>query len=425
MNALYAVLTSIVVALLFPVAVLGSFVGKPGLLRRLVPPELPGRGGRPRLWIHAASVGELGIAQALAGEVRKTFPDTSIVISTMTTTGLKRIQQVIESQTEKVIDAAFFAPLDCPLVTRAFVRRIMPTSFTLVETELWPALIGSLHRQGVPISLVNGRLSRNTFRRYLAVKRLMRPVVERLSLVCVQSRKFSQRFMMLGVSPERMEVIGNVKFDGLSGSAQVDAAGVRNEFGIPLDMPLFVAGSTRPGEEEVLIRAYRRVLKGHPGAGMILAPRHLNRVPEIRHLLDSQNLAFVTRTSGETMAAKGKSLMILDTMGELIQAFACADVTFVGGSLRDFGGHNPLEPAALGKPVLFGPCMEQIGSKELLAGGGAALIHDEEDTASMLSGLFSDENRRMEMGVAGAGVVRGFQGTLARTVKCMHERGVL
>ena len=425
MRALYAILTGIVAAVLFPVALAGKLIGKPGLSQRLTPPGMPPRAGRKRLWIHAASVGELGIAQALAAEVRKTDPDMSIVVSTMTATGLGRIRRAMAAQPESGIEAAFFAPLDNPLVTGAFVRAIDPTAFTLVETELWPSLINSLYRAGVPVSLVNGRLGRSAFRSYMILKRIMRPVVGRLALLCVQSRKFSQRYILLGVPPERVEVIGNVKFDGLSAQAGIDAEAARDGFGIPPQMPLLVAGSTRPGEEEVLAQAFKRVLARRPDAGLVLVPRHLNRMPEIAALLEKLGLPFVTRTSGRTMLSDGANILILDTMGDLVRAFACADAAFVGGSLRDFGGHNPLEPASLGKPVLFGPYMEQIGSKELLARGAAALVHGEDDLAALLESLFSDPEKRARMGEAGKGVVGEFQGTLARTVACMIERRVL
>lgn len=422
---LYTVLICFVVIIVYPVGLVLALFGRPQLLERLNPPSTPPHGGSIRLWIHAASVGEAGIAFSMAGEVKKTYPDALVFISTVTTTGLERVHFMNESSAQNIVDCAFLAPIDCLMITRRFVKKIKPTSFILVETEIWPSLIQSLHDKTVPITVVNGKLSKRAFRRYMFFRFVIRKFVRKISLVCVQSKTFSRRFNILGVPNERIEIIGNIKFDSLPDPSDYNAETLRRNLGIPLNVKVFVAGSTRPGEEEVVVKSFVRVLEKNPDALMILAPRHLKRVPEIEKILYDNNLQFVKKTVGERLNASNCRVFLLDTMGELIPAFACADVAFVGGSLRDFGGHNPLEPAALCVPVLFGPYMEQTGSKELLSEGAASLVHDEDEIAGMIVSLFNDEEKRQKMGKAGKVVVYRFKGTLARTLQCMKNRRLI
>jgi len=229
---------------------------------------------------------------------------------------------------------------------------------------------------------------------------------------------------MMGVPSDSIEITGNIKFDSLPDPEDFKSEIIRNEFGLPPGTQVFTAGSTRPGEEEILAQAFTTLLDHHPGAVMIIAPRHLKRVREVGKILSDYGLGYVQRTSGEQLAGVGKKVLLLDTMGELIAAFACANVAFVGGSLGEYGGHNPMEPAALGIPVLFGPYMEQTGSKELLDGDAAALVHDETELTMMIDRLLTDETERMKMGHAGLTVVNRFRGGLDRTLGYMKERGI-
>ncbi len=425
MNVLYTVLTCFIVIIIYPVGFIMALFGRSQLLKRLNPPSHPPQDGSIRLWIHAASVGEAAIAFSMAGEIKKTYPDAVVFISTLTATGLERVHVMNESSGQVNVDCAFLAPVDCLLITRRFVNKIKPTSFILVETELWPALIQSLHNKTVPITVINGKLSKRAFKRYMLFRFIIKKIVRKISLICVQSKSFSRRFNMLGVPNERIEVIGNIKFDSLPDPSNYNEKNLRRDMGIPVNVKVFVAGSTRPGEEEVLVKSFVRVLKKNSDALMILAPRHLKRVPEIEMILHDNGLPFVKKTSVEKLDISGCRVLLLDTMGELISAFACADVAFVGGSLRDYGGHNPLEPAALSVPVLFGPYMEQTGSKELLSKSAALLVHDEDELAGMIVSLFNDKEKRQQMGKAGKMVVHRFKGMLARTLLCMKNRQLI
>lgn len=425
MRVLYTLLTTFVVIIIYPVGLLLALFGRSQLFGRLNPPSISPQDGSIRLWIHAASVGEAGIAFSMAREVKKAYPDAFVFISTVTTTGLERVRSLNESQDQNIVDHAFLAPIDCPLITKTFVERIRPTSVILVETEIWPSFIHSVHSKGIPITVINGKLRKRSFRRFMFFRFAIKKIVRDISLFCVQSRTFSRRFGMLGVPRERIEIIGNIKFDSLPDPSDYNYAALLKDFGIPANVKVFVAGSTRPGEEEVLVKSFTMLLRKNLDVVMILVPRHLKRVAEVEKVLYDNRLPFIKRTSGEKLEVSNCRVLILDTMGELVSAFACADVAFVGGSLRDFGGHNPLEPAALGVPVLFGPYMEQTGSKELLSEGAAALVHDEEELAGIIENLLNNVEKRQQMKKAGTVVVKRFKGTLARTLQCIKSRQLI
>lgn len=421
----YQALMTLALLVFYPAAGLLAFFGKPAFLRRLTPPaDLP-EDAVPRIWIHAASMGESIIAFAVAKELRKRKPGCFIFVSTTTLTGLESIRNLAAPTGKRIIEHSFLAPFDHPWIAGRFVRRLRPTVFMLVETEIWPSLLTAVSRRKVPVVVVNGKLSSRAFRRYRVFRRTMRRIMDGLSLVCVQSRSFARRYRLLGVQPERIEILGNIKFDSLPDSTAFKPSVLRSTLGFPRDARLFVAGSTRPGEEEIIVRAFAGIIGQHPEAILVIAPRHLNRVPEVEKIVREAGLSFAKRSDGDKLSDTEHRVLLLDTMGELLATFACADTAFVGGSLRDFGGHNPMEPAALGVPVLFGPYMEQTGAKELLSGGAALLIHDEQDLAETVLDLWSHEDRRTRMGEAGRAVVGRFKGVLARTIQCMENRRIL
>jgi 3-deoxy-D-manno-octulosonic-acid transferase len=425
MTTLYTILMTFVLLAAYPVALALALFGRMDLLRRLSPPSNIPDDAMVRVWIHAASVGEAGIAFSTAKELRKRKPGCLIFASTTTFTGLERLESLTKTHEKTVIDRSFLAPFDHPLVVGSFLRKVRPTSFILVETELWPALLRALERRRIPVVIINGKLGRRTFRRYRIFGAAMRKIMSRLSLVCVQSRSFARRYRMLGVPPERIEVLGNIKFDSLPDSSLFKPPVIRSTLGIPPSARVFVAGSTRPGEEEILARAFAEIRGRHPDSLMIVAPRHLNRVSDVQKIFADAELPSVKRSAGEKPSDSGPPVLLLDTMGELLGTFACADAAFVGGSLRDYGGHNPMEPAALGIPILFGPYMEQTGAKELLSGGAATLVHDEHELAEAVCALFENTELHKSMAEAGPKVVARFTGVLARTILCMEARRLL
>jgi 3-deoxy-D-manno-octulosonic-acid transferase len=425
MRTLYALLTGAMLLGALPVALILAAFGRTYLLRRIFPPARISSDAVTRVWIHAASVGEAGIAFSTAGELRKIRPGCDIFVSTSTVSGLARIEALDKASERSVISRAFLAPFDSPLVVRAFLRKVRPTLFILVETEIWPALLTGLERRRVPVAIINGKIGRRTFRRYRMFRGTMQRIMGGISLICVQSRSYARRYQMLGASPERIEILGNIKFDNLPDPASYRPPVIRSALGIPQTARVFVAGSTRPGEEEILALAFLDIRERHPESFLVIAPRHLSRVTDVEKILGDEGLSWVKRSAGDKPAESGAPVLILDTMGELLGAFACADAAFVGGSLRDYGGHNPMEPASLGIPILFGPFMEQIGAKELLSGGAAALVHDEHEIADAVCSVFENEEVRRTMAEAGPRVVLRFTGVLARTIRCMESRRLL
>jgi 3-deoxy-D-manno-octulosonic-acid transferase len=422
---IYSLLTHILFVLIYPVAYVMSLFGHGRLLERFTPPEKIIHSGGKRIWIHSASMGESIIAFSMASEIKKNFPDSYILISTVTGTGKNRVKELNLSSGENTVDQIITAPFDCPFVTNRYTKRIMPDLLILVETELWPSMIYSVGNYRAPIVIINGKLSRRGFRRYIQLKFLMRDVLSRISLFCVQSRSFSRRFAMLGAPEEKIEIIGNIKFDSLPSSVDSDPSVILSDFGIPDGYKIFVAGSTRPGEEEVLCRAFSIIREQFPQSLMILAPRHLNRIQDVEKIISDNGLKYLKRTSGTKFDSSDHDVMILDTMGELVNAISIADAAFVGGSLRNFGGHNPLEPAALGIPVFFGQYMEQTGFKELLSAGAAELAHDEHELAEGIIRIFGDDDAHRKMGGSAKKVVERFRGALETTLKCMRSRKLI
>lgn len=424
MIRLYTFIMSLLIAAGYPLSLILALFGKNYMRDRFLPPSgLPENGSR-RVWIHAASVGESGIAFSLATEIRKCYPESIVFVSTITATGLERIRAMNRASDAPPVAASFLAPFDHPIITKRFLRTVAPTSFILVETELWPWLVLSMKKRDVPVTVVNGKISKRAFRRYMVIRRMMAPIVECLSLVCVQNRSFAKRFHLLGVPRNSIEIVGNVKFDGLPVASDYDREKIRADLGIDAGLKIFVAGSTRPGEEEVLVAAFGIILEAHSDTVLVLAPRHLNRLAEVVRILDHNGVSYTKRSDADSRPEAG-GVLLLDTMGELIQAYAAADAAFVGGSLSDFGGHNPLEPAALGVPVVFGHYMEQTGSKELLNDGAAILVHDRDELAGAVIGIFDMEKKIETMKEAGPIVVGRFKGTLARTIRMMGERSFL
>lgn len=422
---LYSIAVWALALVVWPVSWITALAGNSSLYRRLHAPNGLPEGGDRRIWIHAASVGESGIAFSLASLIHKKYPSARIFVSTITTTGLARITKVNDAAKDKPIDSIFLAPFDHPLVTSRFISRIAPTSFILVETEIWPWLILNLKQRNVPVTVVNGKIGRRSIRRYMIVKSLFSRLAEGLSLVCVQNRTFAKRYALLGVPYDHLEIIGNVKFDGLPMPGDFDRNTVRNDLGIDTEAYLLVAGSTRPGEEEIILSAYVKIRETIPGALLVLAPRHLTRLSEVEKKVHDSGCAYILRSSRHPLSGTGASVLILDTIGELVRTFAAADAAFVGGSFGDYGGHNPLEPASLGIPVLFGPYMEQTGSRELLSAGAALIVRNATELSEAACEIYVDHDKKSRMSTSGPAVVSRYRGTLERTVRHMIERGLL
>jgi 3-deoxy-D-manno-octulosonic-acid transferase len=275
------------------------------------------------------------------------------------------------------------------------------------------------------VAVINGRLGAGALRRYMILRRTMKKVAHCLTLVCVQTRVYAGRYRAIGVPEERILITGNVKFDGLPEQGEIDRTAARRALGIPRDVRVFTAGSTRPGEEEIIAEAFSSLRGEVPDAVLVIAPRHPNRASDVALILERAGLPHARRSFGETLQSTGAPVLLLDTMGELLNAFAASDAAFIGGSLCDLGGHNPMEPAALGIPVLFGRFMRQSGARELVEGGAALAVSGLGELSSALLDLMTSDSRRLAMAGAGPVVVSNFKGALSRTIDELEDRGML
>ena len=327
-----------------------------GLGARLgrVPDELrrPSEEGEPVIWLHAVSVGEVLAVTRLVKEIEACFPGYRLMISTTTRTG----QEL--ARTRFGADRVFYCPLDLPWAVRAYLQVLQPRMLILAETEFWPNLLNGCLRRGIPVAVVNARISDRSWPRYQMLRRLWRPILCRLSRVLAQSRTDAERLIALGCMPARVSVSGNLKFDV---RAAEEAEATQLLSALAPQSRFLVAGSTLDDEEAALLQAWPRLLSVDPELVMVLAPRHPERFGAVARLLESSSVSWIRRSAWKGHRADGIAplkpgqVVLLDTIGELASVYAIATVAFVGGSLVPSGGHNPLEPAQFGVPIVMGP----------------------------------------------------------------------
>ncbi len=322
----------------------------------------------PRLWIHAASVGEVKAAQILISEIRKKLPDAAIIVSTMTEQG----RLVARQQLDPEIDC-IYAPIDLPVITRRAMRKIRPSVYICLETELWPNIISQAAGAGVRPILLNGRLSERSFSRYKKIRGLVKEVLARFSAISVITNHDKKKFIALGVDPEKVVVHGNVKYDIAPVSYCPNKTGkknlpqrYRNRLEIGDDQPVLVAGSTHTGEEAQIMEVFKALATRVRDLILVIAPRHLNRLEAIETLFRDHGIRFERLSNIEDNNRK-ENVILVDSMGELAGLYSVATFVFCGGSLVPQGGHNIMEPAAWGRPVFYGPSMKDFtDAKELL-----------------------------------------------------------
>ena len=369
---------------------------------------------RPRLsesvWIHAVSVGEALAAAPMIRELLARYPQTRLVITTTTPTGSEQVRKLFADRVEHV-----YCPWDLPDVLARFFRVFNPRLLLVMETELWPNMLAAAHSRGVPSVLVNGRLSEKSWRSYGRVRALATPMLSRLTLVLAQTEVEGERFIDLGVRPQAMLATGSIKFDiDIDNALREKAAALREQFA---GRPVWLAASTHPGEDQPVLAAHRQLLGGRPDALLVLVPRHPERFAEVANRVRDEHMTLARRSLDEAVTEQTQ-VYLADTMGELMMLFGACDLAFVAGSLVPVGGHNLLEPAAWGKPVLSGP---QLHNFERIAGllddaGALILVRDSDQLASAVNALLADEQRRCMSGDAARGVVAQHRGALARVL---------
>ncbi len=361
----------------------------------MLPLELHGHDDHPRIWVHAVSVGEVMAAVSLIRHLSERYVKHQIILSTVTETG-----QAVARQQLPDLDGLFYFPFDLPIIVKKVVADLRPSLFIFLETEIWPNLLRELKRHKIPSVLVNGRISEKSFKRYRFIRPLLREALAQVNLFLMQTHKDVERLVALGAPPDRVIKTGNLKFDLFkvsSGPTKISDLSFLN------GEPVIVAGSTHEGEEAKVLAVYQQLLRSYPRLKLILAPRHPHRLEQVEGLLEASHL-----TSGISWARRTRldsrsgpvQVILLDTMGELKDIYQAATLVFVGGSLVPVGGHNLLEPAACGKPVLFGPYMDNFKeiAEAMKARGCGVQVQDVDELGRSLKQLLDDPARREAIG---------------------------
>jgi 3-deoxy-D-manno-octulosonic-acid transferase len=373
------------------------------------------------IWIHAVSVGEVLTARPLVRDLKTRYPRLRIFLSTTTLAGQQLARRNVQD-----LDAVFYFPFDLNVFVRRTLNLVRPRLFVMMETEIWPNLLRECRRRGVKTAVVNGRLSQRSYPRYRLVRGFMRHVLADIDRFCVQSEESARRFIELGANPSAVVVTGSLKFDSLDlGPGQHARARDRvlRHFRVPSSRVVVVAGSTMKGEDLPVLRAFRRLRSAIPNALLVIAPRHTERADDVARMSREEGLKTVLRKDLPIDAEPRADVVVLDTIGELATIYQIATVVFVGGSLVATGGHNILEPAVFGKPILFGPHMEnfsEIGAA-FLANGAAIQVRNERELDETLRTLATDSVRRARLGAAARALVEANRGAKDKSLQVLAE----
>ena len=370
--------------------------------------------GDRSIWIHAVSVGEVLAARPLVPALRARFPSHRIFLSTTTVTGNE-----VAKKSVRGLDGLFFAPFDFPHAVRRALEVVNPSLLLLVETELWPNLIHESSRRGARVALVNGRISLRSFSRYKRMRRFLTRVLSEIDLFLMQGETHAERIRAMAAPPERVKVTGNLKFDAVEAGRPSERLVRLLHGGSP--RPLWVAGSTVVGEEELILRAFHRVRERVPHARLLLAPRHPERFAEVPRLVEAAGFRCLRRSALDPGSWTDGEVLLLDTLGELAQLYALASVVFVGGSLVASGGHNILEPAVAGKPVVVGPHMENFQeiADAFRAESAMVQVASADELAHEIAALLLDEPRRRDLGERARDLVGKNRGAVSRTTDAL------
>ncbi|WP_067518911.1 lipid IV(A) 3-deoxy-D-manno-octulosonic acid transferase [Endozoicomonas ascidiicola] len=370
---------------------------------------------KPLIWVHSVSVGETIASAPLVKRLQQDYPRHRILITTMTPTGSAQVQKIHGDSVEHV-----YACYDFPDAVSRFLNKTRPDIAIVIDTELWPNTIAACHQRGIPVLIANARLSERSAKGYGRFSGLVKPMLQQINRVAAQNEETAQRFLNLGLPEQQMTVTGSIKFD-LDVSTETVSAGkaLRQQWqqGMGENIRILIAASTHEGEDQQVLDAYKLIQKTNPEARLVLVPRHPERFDKVCQLIQENHLSVIRHSAG--VAPKSETRVILgDTMGEMMKLFAASDIAFVGGSLVATGGHNMLEPAALGLPVLSGPHIfnfEEI-SQSLVEAGGMKLVSGSEDLANSVVALLNNPSICEEMANNGSQFVKQNTGALHKTM---------
>lgn len=368
------------------------------------------------IWIHAVSVGEVLTARPLISDLKRRYPNLRMFLSTTTMAGQQLARRSVQD-----VDAVFYFPFDLGFVVRRTLNLVRPKLFIMMETEIWPNLLRACRRTGVKTLMVNGRISSRSYPRYRMARGFFRQVLGNVDQFCMQSDESARRIIDIGADPARVSVTGSLKFESLevpNVAAGRGAGRVLRFFRVPDSRPVLLAASTLKGEESAVLSAFAAVRRTHPSAMLIIAPRKPERFGEAESLARAEGLRVVRRSELTVDGEPQADVVILDTIGELAHLFHVATAVFVGGSIVDHGGHNILEPAVHGKPIVFGPYMSNFAeiAATFLAARAAIQVADAAELSAVWVRLVGDAQERARLGAAARAIVESNRGAKPRTL---------
>jgi 3-deoxy-D-manno-octulosonic-acid transferase len=380
----------------------------------------PSRAG-PVIWLHAVSVGEVQAATPLLRALQQRHPTHPILVTTATPTGAQRVAALISTALPGTSLRHCYFPYDLPSAVRRFLDRAQPLLAIVLETEVWPNLFRECGRRQIPVVVASARLSEKSVRRLGWAAALFADVLGQNVIIAAQTAGDAQRFEQLGADPARLRVTGNLKFD-LHVAPELHEQGVRLKQAQFAGRTVWVAGSTHEGEEDLVLTAHEQLRREYPDALLILAPRHPNRFEPVHQRLTARGIEHARRTVDASIPAH-TSVLLLDTLGELLLFYAAADVAFVGGSLVPVGGHNLLEPAALERPVVVGPQTFNFAevTEDLIVAGAVRRIEDGDELGPAVVRLLSRDVKRRSMGEAARTVMERERGAVERTMAIVED----
>ena len=409
---LYNFLWTIIYILLLPTLL----IGKKDYFSRKLALDLPeSEKNEKRIWIHALSVGEVLSTRPLINAIKKKYPEKPVVLTVKTSQGM----EVAKKELAGEVDDLFYMPLDYRGAIARIVKAVNPGIFLLVETDIWPGLISYLKTSGIKIILINGRVSPRTFRGYKRFRFYFKRVLNDIDLLLMQSDLDSSRIKSIGALSNKVKTTGNIKFDQQwTPMDKEEHERWMTLLGLNSGSKIFVAGSTHEGEEEPIIKTYKELTEKFPELVLIMAPRKLDRVDAIESMGKSMGLKIMKRTELEDKKTQNYNILILDTIGELGRIYGLSSISFVGGSLVPIGGHNLLEPASFGCPVLFGEHTHNfvLMSELLLENGGGIRIKGQENLYKILNDLFSNPATSDKIGRNAKKFVETNSGTVNRVI---------
>jgi len=364
------------------------------------------RDERKILWLYALSLGEVKAAKQVLKNIKQKDPSLRIMVSVTTDSGYEGALEHLE-----MAENIFFQPLDCMPFTWLGLRKIQPDLYVINDTGFWPGLIDQLHKKNIPIILLNGRISQRSVKVYLKAGTLFKNLFQQFNLLCMQNKNSQQAALSLGVHPKKIEVLGDPKFDAQQTITEEDKQQLQQTFKLKGDCPIWIAGSTHAGEEEIVLEAHQQLRKKHPRLILILAPRRIERAGEVAKLLEKKNISFCRRSLLENTEPNG--VILLDTMGDLAEIYSLGQVAFVGRSLVEpGGGHSLIEPLAQGVIVLHGPHIENIGpvANEANSLGLAFTVYSAEDIQEQIHTLLENSNYRIELAAKAKSFINDHKG---------------